>query len=55
LLGNLAVWTDSKANEWGEKIYWDAANMKITNLTELKTSGVADLIKPVYREGYVLD
>ncbi|MDR0610331.1 MAG: Gfo/Idh/MocA family oxidoreductase [Planctomycetaceae bacterium] len=55
LLGNLAVWTAAKANEWGEKIYWDAANMKITNLAELKTSGVAELIKPVYREGYVLD
>ena len=55
LLGNLAVWTASKPNEWGEKVFWDAANMKITNLAELKTPGVADLIKPVYREGYTLD
>ena len=55
LLGNLAVWTASKPNEWGEKVLWDSANMKITNLANLKTSGVADLIKPVYREGYVLD
>jgi predicted dehydrogenase len=55
LLGNLAVWTASKPNEWGEKVFWDAANMKITNLADLKTPGVADLIKPVYREGYVLD
>ena len=55
LLGNLAVWTASKPNEWGEKVMWDRANMKITNLADLKTPGVADLIKPVYREGYVLD
>ena len=55
LLGNLAVWTASKPNEWGEKVLWDSANMKITNLADLKTPGVADLIKPVYRDGYVLD
>jgi len=55
LLGNLAVWTASKPNEWGEKVCWDAPNMKITNLADLKTPGVADLIKPVYREGYTLD
>jgi len=55
LLGNLAVWTASKPNEWGEKVLWDRENMKITNLADLKTPGVADLIKPVYREGYVLD
>lgn len=55
LLGNLAVWTASKPNEWGEKVFWDAENMKITNLADLKTPGVADLIKPVYRDGYVLD
>jgi len=55
LLGNLAVWTASKPNEWGEKVLWDAPNMRITNLADLKTPGVADLIKPIYREGYVLD
>jgi hypothetical protein len=55
LLGNLAVWTASKPNEWGEKVMWDAPNMRITNLADLKTPGVAGLIKPVYREGYVLD
>jgi predicted dehydrogenase len=55
LLGNLAVWTASKPNEWGEKVMWDAPNMKITNLANLKTPGVADLIKPVYRQGYTLD
>jgi len=55
LLGNLAVWTASKPNEWGEKVMWDSENMRITNLTDLQTPGVADLIKPVYRDGYVLD
>ncbi|MDR3110361.1 MAG: Gfo/Idh/MocA family oxidoreductase [Planctomycetaceae bacterium] len=55
LLGNLAVWTASKPNEWGEKVLWDSTSMKITNLANLKTPGVADLIKPKYREGYVLD
>jgi hypothetical protein len=55
LLGNLAVWTASKPNEWGEKVLWDSPNMKITNLADLKTPGVADLIKPVYRSGYTLD
>ena len=55
LLGNLAVWTASKPNEWGEKVLWDRENMRITNLADLKTPGVADLIKPVYREGYTLD
>jgi predicted dehydrogenase len=55
LLGNLAVWTASKPNEWGEKVFWDSANMRITNLADLKTPGVADLIKPVYRKGYALD
>jgi len=55
LLGNLAVWTASKPNEWGEKVKWDSASMTITNLAELKTPGVAELIKPVYRQGYTLD
>jgi len=55
LLGNLAVWTASKPNEWGEKVMWDSPNMRITNLAELKTPGVADLIKPVYPQGYTLD
>ena len=55
LLGNLAVWTASKPGEWGEKVLWDRENMVITNLASLRTPGVADLIKPVYRAGYVLD
>jgi predicted dehydrogenase len=61
LLGNLAVWAAAKGGdngemgEWGEKVEWDAKNLKVTNLASLKTPGVADLIKPKYREGYRLD
>ncbi len=61
LLGNLAVWAAAKGGEngamgeWGEKIEWDAQNLKVTNLDSLKTPGVADLVKPTYPEGYRLD
>jgi predicted dehydrogenase len=61
LLGNLAVWAASKGGDngdlgdWGEKVEWDAKNLKVTNLASLKTPGVADLIKPKYPEGYKLD
>ena len=61
LLGNLAVWAAAKGGangemgDWGEKVQWDAANLKVTNLASLKTPGVADLIKPKYPEGYRLD
>lgn len=51
LLGNLAVWAAAKGGQ-GEKIEWDAKNLKVTNLAELKTPGVADLVKPVYQNGY---
>ena len=61
LLGNLAVWAASKGGangeigEWGEKVEWDAKGLKVTNLDQLKTPHVADLIKPKYPEGYRLD
>jgi predicted dehydrogenase len=61
LLGNLAVWAAStggangEMGEWGEKVEWDAKNLKVTNLDSLKTPHVADLIKPKYPEGYRLD
>lgn len=61
LLGNLAVWAaanggaDGSMGEWGEKVEWDAQNLKVTNLASLKTPRVADLIKPKYPEGYRLD
>ena len=43
LLGNLAVWAAAKGGEngemgdWGEKVEWDAKNLKVTNLAALKT------------------
>jgi len=43
LLGNLAVWVD------GEKVEWDAKNLKAKNVAGLET-----IIKPVPRKGYVL-
>ena len=61
LLGNLAVWAaatggeNGAMGEWGEKVEWDAKNLKVTNLASLKTPRVADLIKPKYPEGYRLD
>jgi len=61
LLGNLAVWAaakggaDGQMGDWGEKVEWDAKNLKVTNLASLTTPGVADLVKPKYPEGYRLD
>jgi len=61
LLGNLAVWAaaeggpDGAMGDWGEKIEWDAKNLKVTNLSSLKTPGVQDLVKPVYTDGFRLD
>ena len=61
LLGNLAVWAapagagDNQLGDWGEKIDWDAKNLVVTNLASLKTPGVAELVKPVYADGYRLD
>ncbi|MCL2305894.1 MAG: Gfo/Idh/MocA family oxidoreductase [Planctomycetaceae bacterium] len=55
LLGNLAVWTAYEPEKQGETIKWDAAGMKVTNLADIKTPNTADLIKPVYRDGYRLD
>ena len=48
LLGNLAVWV--AANGKGEKVEWDAKNMRCTNI-----AGLESLIKPTYRAGYTLD
>ncbi|MDO5581493.1 MAG: Gfo/Idh/MocA family oxidoreductase [Planctomycetia bacterium] len=52
LLGNLAVWAAPQAGVKGEKIEWDAVNLKVTNLDKLKTPGVAELVHPKYKEGY---
>jgi len=48
LLGNLAVWVAASGK--GEKVAWDAKNMKSTNVAGLET-----IIKPNYRPGYTLD
>ena len=52
LLGNLSIWTANKADVPGEKIEWDPVNLKVTNLAQLKTPGVAGLVRPVYPKGY---
>ncbi len=48
LLGNLAVWAANEGQ--GEKVLWDAKNLKCTNI-----EGLEPLIKPQYRAGYALD
>jgi predicted dehydrogenase len=48
LLGNLAVW--AAASGKGEKVLWDAQNMRSTNV-----AGLEPIIKPTYRAGYTLD
>jgi predicted dehydrogenase len=48
LLGNLAVWVAATGK--GEKVMWDAKNLKSTNIAGLET-----IIKPLYRPGYTLD
>ncbi len=48
LLGNVAVWVAACGK--GEKVIWDAENMRSTNI-----SGLELLIKPEYRPGYTLD
>jgi hypothetical protein len=48
LLGNLAVWVAASGK--GEKVQWDAENLKSSNI-----SGLEPIIKPTYRAGYTLD
>ena len=48
LLGNLAVWVAATGR--GDRVEWDAQNMKCTNI-----AGLESLIKPSYRAGYTLD
>lgn len=52
LMGNLAVWTASEADQPGERIEWDPATMSVTNADKIKTPKTLDLIKPTFREGY---
>jgi hypothetical protein len=51
LLGNLAVWP--VAAGIGEKILWDAGNLRVANGSEV-AEAVAHLVKPAYRSGYAL-
>ena len=48
LLGNLAVWVAAEGQ--GERVQWDAENMKVKNI-----SGLEQIVKPVYPKGYTLD
>ncbi len=48
LLGNLAVWAE------GQKIEWDAHNMRILNVDDSKVPGISQIIRPHYRPGYHL-
>ena len=48
LLGNLAVWVAATGK--GERVQWDAKNMKCTNIAGLET-----IVKPIYRPGYTLE
>ncbi len=47
LLGNLAVY--AAASGHGEKVEWDARNLKVKNLPDLEK-----IVQPPYREGYSL-
>ncbi len=50
LLGNLAVWVANKEGGEGEKVEWDAKNLKVKNI-----EGLEPIVKPEYRKGYTLD
>jgi len=54
LLGNLAVWCAAEKNDGdqavGEEVLWDAKTMTVKNI-----EGLESIVKPTYREGYVLD
>lgn len=49
LLGNLAVWVATEADKEGQKVEWDAKNLKATNI-----EGLEKIVKAPYREGYSL-
>lgn len=49
LLGNLAVWAADKEGD-GPKVEWDAATMTAKGADRL-----AELVKPTYQNGYVLE
>ncbi len=49
LLGNLAVWAAAEPG-MGPKVQWNAKNLKATGADNLE-----ELVKPAYRDGYILD
>jgi predicted dehydrogenase len=51
LLGNVAVWVADKPDAKGEKIEWDAVNLRAKN----NIQGVEQIVKPAYAPGYTLD
>ncbi|MDO4570254.1 MAG: Gfo/Idh/MocA family oxidoreductase [Planctomycetia bacterium] len=51
LLGNLAVWAANKPEELGEKIEWDAKNIRILG-NPADRERLESLVYPKYREGY---
>ena len=53
LLGNLAVWAANEPEKPGQKIEWDAKNLKILGNPENREQ-LEKLVFPKYREGYTL-
>lgn len=51
LLGNLAVWAANKPEELGEKVLWDAANLKILGEPQDRER-LESLVYPTYQNGY---
>lgn len=49
LLGNLAVWVD------GDKVDWNAKDLTASIDGSPVSSEVEEIIKPIYREGHILD
>ena len=51
LLGNLAVWAANKPEELGEKVLWDAANLKSLGEPQDRAR-LESLVYPTYQNGY---
>ena len=59
LLGNLAVWAAATGGpnggmgEWGEKVEWDARNLKVTNLASIKLLEKTGFKREGYARAYL--
>ncbi|MDO4425929.1 MAG: hypothetical protein Q4D17_09220, partial [Planctomycetia bacterium] len=51
LLGNLAVWAANEPEKLGEKVLWDAANIKILG-NPADRERLESLVYPKYQNGY---